>query len=118
MFTVVDYDGLGSLAVGGPSRGHRRRWAEVVDQLLAARHLPDDWDGQGSVAPEPAVVDRAISFALSKEEDGCTPPDFAIPTVNGTVVFEWHGLSEYVEFEVVSPDQIVRRTAPRGAGTV
>lgn len=114
IFTVAEYDGLGSLALDGPNPDRVRRWAEVIDQLLAARSLCDDWDGQGAVAPDPALVDRAIAFALSQQQAGYAPPDFAIPSVNGTIVFEWHGLSEYVEFEVVSPDQVVRRTASRG----
>ena len=114
VFTVAEYDGLGSLALDRPNPEHLRRWEEVVNQLLDARKLEDDWDGQGAVAPDPALVDRAIAFALSRQQTGHAPPDFAIPTVNGTVVLEWHGFSEYVEFEVVSPDQVVRRTAPRG----
>ena len=114
MAGITLHDHLESLAPGGPNPGHVRRWAEVIDQLLAARTLCDDWDGQGAVAPDPALVDRAVTFALTQQQTGYAPPDFAIPTVNGTVVFEWHGPSEYVEFEVVNPDQVVRRTAPRG----
>lgn len=108
------FDGPGSSAPVAPTPEYQRRWKEVVDRLLDARRLEGDWDGQGAVAPDPALVDRAVAFALSQQQTGCAPPDFAIPTVNGTVVFEWHGSSEYVELEVVSPEQVVRRTAPRG----
>lgn len=113
-YTVAEYDSLGSLALTGPNPEHQQRWDEVIDRLLAARGLDDDWDGQGAVAPDAAVIHRAIRFAQDRARAGVQPPDFAIPTVNGTVVFEWHGSAEYVEYEVVATGQIVRRTAACG----
>jgi hypothetical protein len=40
-----------------------RTWHELIDDLLGLRHLEDDWDGQGAVAPQPALVDGAITLA-------------------------------------------------------
>jgi hypothetical protein len=90
-------------------------WARIIDELLAARNLPDDWDGQGAVAPHPALVDGAITLAQHFQAQGIWPPDNAIPSVNGTILFEWHGPVEYVEIEVTAPERATQRTVKRNS---
>lgn len=85
------------------------RWAHCVDELLRVRRLEDDWDGQGSPAPEPSLVDSAILFAKLYQERGEIAPDFALASVNGSIVFEWHLPSEFVEVEVVAADRVEKR---------
>jgi len=103
-------------AAAGPGDESWREWTRRIDDLLSARTLADDWDGQGAVAPHPALVDGAITLALSFQTDGTRPADFVIPGVNGTVVFEWHDPVEYVEVEVTAPDRAVRRAVKRETG--
>src|SRR4051794_1952575 len=81
-----------------------RTWSQVIDDLLALRNLENDWDGQGAEAPNPALVDGAITLAQSLRTEGRRPADFAVAGVNGTVVFEWHDSSGYLEIEVTAPD--------------
>lgn len=38
-------------------------WQCIIDELLRIRSLKDDWDGEGSEAPHPALVDGAITLA-------------------------------------------------------
>jgi hypothetical protein len=78
-------------------------WATRIDDLLRVRVLEDDWDGQGSPAPDPALVDGSIRLAVLLRDAGCTPPDFAIAGSGGTVLFEWHTPLGYLEIEVESP---------------
>jgi hypothetical protein len=92
-----------------------RPWRPAIDDLLAIRSLEDDWDGQGSPAPHPAIVDAALWFAQSIEESGFPSPDFAVAGVNGTVIFEWHLATGYLEIEVVSPDTAERRWLRSGS---
>lgn len=101
-------------AVIDPRDDWPRQWSVLIDGLRAARQLEDDWDGQGAVAPAPALVDGAITLAQTLRVSGARPADFAIPGVNGTVVFEWHHPVEYVEVEVVEPGRYVHRAVRSG----
>lgn len=95
------------------SEAREVRWSRCIDELLRVRRLEDDWDGQGSPAPEPALVDSAILFAKLYQERGEIPPDFTLGSVNGTIIFEWHLPSEFVEVEVVSVDRVEKRRVRR-----
>ncbi len=94
----------------------RRTWALLIDDLLAIRHLEDDWDGQGAEAPHPALVDGAITLAQYLHAKGMAPADRAIAGVNGTVFFEWHGPVGYLEIEVTAPDEAEGRSVRNGEG--
>jgi hypothetical protein len=91
----------------------------VIDNLLAIRNLEDDWDGRGAVAPDPAVVDWAMTLALGWRTGGHRPADFANAGASGTVLFEWHDPDEYTEVEVVAPGEaelrVVRKDVDAGA---
>ncbi|MGL4550481.1 MAG: hypothetical protein ACRC33_04785 [Gemmataceae bacterium] len=49
-------------------------WGEAIDELLRIRSLGDDWDGEGGLAPPPALVDGAIISARTLEGCGHPPP--------------------------------------------
>jgi hypothetical protein len=93
-----------------------RTWSQVIDDLLALRGLEDNWDGQGAEAPHPALVDGAITLAQSLRRGGPRPADFAVAGVNGTVLFEWHDPTEYLEVEVTAPDRAEGRSVRKGSG--
>src|SRR5947209_5833746 len=78
-------------------------WAPLLDELLRLRTLPDDWDGEGTAAPDPTLVDGAITLALYLRDTSTLPADRVIASVNGTIYFEWHTLRGYLEIEVTSP---------------
>ncbi len=98
--------------------GPARTWAGVIDDLLALRGLEDDWDGQGAPAPEPAVVDTALTVATDFRSDGLAPPDRAVAGVNGTVVLEWFSPKTYCEIEITAPGQVEGRLVNRESGEV
>lgn len=89
-------------------------WAEVIDELLRLRTLSDDWDGEGSPAPGPALVDGAISLARTLEAGGHPSPVRVIASVNGTVYFEWRSSQGYHEIEVTSADAAEFRWVAKG----
>jgi hypothetical protein len=91
-------------------------WKLLFEELLRIRNLKDDWDGEGSEAPHPALVDAAIALAKDLEADGHVPADRVIAGVNGTVYFEWYSPLEYREVEVTSPLDVESRRVR--AGTV
>jgi hypothetical protein len=75
----------------------------LIDELLRLRNLEDDWDGEGTEAPHPSLVDGAITLAQNLEARGCPPAERVIASVNGTIYFEWHTPLGYQEIEVTSP---------------
>ena len=78
-------------------------WQLLLDELLRIRNLKDDWDGEGTEAPHPALVDGAITLAQYLQANGGPPADRVIAGVNGTIFFEWHTPLGYQEIEVTSP---------------
>ena len=64
-------------------------WAKSLESLLAIRSLEDDWDGQGTEAPSPEVVDSAMILAVMLRERDVRPPTVTVQGVNGDVGFEW-----------------------------
>ena len=92
-----------------------RSWSATIDELLRIRTLEDDWDGEGTDAPHPALVDGAITLAQTLQARGVTPPDRVHASVNATVYFEWHTPLGYREIEVVSPVEAECRWVRRGS---
>lgn len=90
-------------------------WSLVIDELLRIRTLDDDWDGEGTEAPHPALVDGAITLAQTLQARGVTPPDRVHASVNATVYFEWQTPLGYREIEVVSPVEAECRFVRKGA---
>ncbi len=90
-------------------------WDRVIDELLRIRNLEDDYDGEGTEAPAPALVDGAIRLAKSFREERSTPPDRVHAGVNATVYFEWFTSVGYGELEIVSPVQAEGRFLKTGS---
>jgi len=82
----------------------RNDWDTIIDELLRMRELQDDWDGEGSIAPQKALVDDVTSFAYWRKQENELPPDRIVATVNGTICFEWYVDGFFREFEFVAPD--------------
>lgn len=78
-------------------------WQSAIDELLRIRNLNDDWDGEGTEAPPPALVDGAITLAQHLQAEGVPAAERVLAGVNGTIYFEWHTLLGYQEIEVTSP---------------
>ena len=82
-------------------------WDAIIDKLLTFRTLEDDWDGDGTAAPGPALVDHAIITALSLRQSGYPPADWVVVDVNATIQFEWRFPPRGAYgVEVLSPDRV------------
>jgi len=90
-------------------------WEDRTNELRAIRTLPDDWDGEGSVAPSGALVDGAIGLARILQREDESPPDRIIAGVNGTIFFEWYLPVGYREIEVVAPGSAEDRRLQDGS---
>lgn len=90
-------------------------WHSLIDELLHIRNLEDDWDGEGTEAPHPALVDGAITLAQYLQANGIPSADRVIAGVNGTIYFEWHTPFGYQEIEVLSPMDAECRWVRKGS---
>ena len=75
-------------------------WDKIIDDVLAISEYKDDWDGEGSLAPDPQVVVAAIKFAISSKNEKSPSPDRVIAGVNQSISFEWFDSASYTEFEL------------------
>jgi hypothetical protein len=93
----------------------QKAWEHLIDKLISIRFLDEDWDGEGSVAPDPNAVAGATKLALTLKTGECPPADRVTASVNGTVVFEWHTPEGYQEIEVTSPIDAELRWVAKGS---
>jgi hypothetical protein len=90
-----------------PSAENDKAWEAVLGKLEEFRKLKDDWDGEGSPAPEGEVIDAANRLANAAGADGTTAaPDRVLAGVNGTISFEWVSKDRFRSFEVLSKDLV------------
>lgn len=119
-FTQPDRSFLSRAAEGGSvySRAEDylgQAWMQLIDVLLRIRTLEDDWDGEGTEAPHPNLIDAAIRLAQTLAAGGFPPAERVIAGVNGTIYFEWHSPLGYEEIEVMSPLDAEYRWVPKGS---
>jgi hypothetical protein len=76
---------------------------QVTKQLTAILALEANWDGDGALAPDPEIIERANRFAGVLESHGVTRPQ-VVPTRAGGVQFEWNPPGGYCEL-VFLPDR-------------
>lgn len=88
-------------------------WADARNELRKMRDLKDDWDGEGTAAPDLEIVIRAVRVAEYLDNSDYPPPDRVHVTVNATICFEWHREGVYQEAEVVSDWKVEWRWCPR-----
>ena|SRR5579862_476015 len=90
-------------------------WSPLIDELRRFHNLKNDWDGEGTEAPPPALIEAAIRLAHAFQKDGAAPADRVIVGVNGTIYFEWHTPLRYREIEVISPVAAESRWVRKGS---
>jgi hypothetical protein len=84
-------------------------WGRIIDELARIRQLRDGWDGEGSPAPPPALVDGAAALARRLKAANVQAPDRVAAGVNATVTLEWFTPQGYMEAEVTSPAEATLR---------
>ncbi len=98
-----------------PSGSPEDGWDEIINQLIDFSRLPDDWDGEGSAAPDRGVVAAATKLAAALRSKNEQPPDRVSASVNGTIYFEWYPSDGFLDIEVMSPVDAERRWLGHGA---
>lgn len=82
-------------------------WAERENTIRAIGKYPEDWDGIGTKLISPEIVSSAIQMLRRiKRENKLSPPTAVGGTPLGRIVFEWHSGGEYLEAEIINPEQV------------
>ncbi len=81
-------------------------WEARFEDLVSIRTLHNDWDGMGAEAPLQELVDSALELfrLLRLPQSDTPPPSRIVASPLGTVVFEWHLDTSYLEVEIPQPD--------------
>src|SRR5260221_14628633 len=76
-------------------------WEPAVQKIVGFQDLGDDWDGQGAKAPCRELLESAIGLAYTFHENGVVPPHSVVPSIDGSIVFEWqHPDGTFAEVEI------------------
>ncbi|MGH9837473.1 MAG: hypothetical protein ACREEM_01670 [Blastocatellia bacterium] len=76
--------------------------SSMFDKLKELFELPDNWDGYGSPAIQPAVKETASDLANTLHKAGAPLPHIA-PVSGGGIQLEWHKKDRELELEIL-PD--------------
>lgn len=74
---------------------------DLIDEVARFRVLADDWDGEGSCAPEPSAIVSAMRF-LANFGDDWMP--WVAPTTDGGVRVEWSGVDSFLMLDFEPDD--------------
>jgi hypothetical protein len=103
-------------AVAGPEKMADHSWDSLIDDLLRILHLEDNWDGEGTEAPDPALTASALQWAQTFKANRYEPAARVMASVNGTVYFEWDTPHFYREVEITSPIAAESRWVSKDSG--
>lgn len=112
---TVEWDLTGLRHQPHPEEGPARTWAELLSDLSAMHGSKDGWDGEGSDAPAPELIDAATALAQALEAAGWPAADRAAASFDATIHLEWYPAAGYYEIEVESPREAEARWLPKGA---
>jgi hypothetical protein len=81
--------------------GQAPPWLPVVlDRIEPLLELQENWNSYGALPISPDTVARGVEL-LGRCMEETTPPPQIIPTVSGSIQFEWHLRGGYLEFELL-----------------
>ena len=81
----------------------------TLAQLQKIAGLPNNWDGYGSIPPEPLLIDMA-ELLLARLENiipTSTPVPFVCPISGGGFQFEWSSVSKHLELTFYDDTTII-----------
>mgnify|MGYP001560512673 CR=1 FL=1 len=91
----------------GRSAAREAQWDSLGEQLVRLRNLPVDWDGQGSLAPNPENVEQALRWlAEMRRWPRSLPPTCVTPGTTGEIAVEWRQNAFQLIAEIASPDRV------------
>jgi hypothetical protein len=84
-----------------------KTWLERETEMAGISVLPDNWDGFGSPAPDPATMERAASFfqTLREREPGRPPMRIAV-SPDGFIGLEWLDGASFRRAEIGDTDEV------------
>jgi hypothetical protein len=93
-------------------------WLEQEVDLLRIRNYVDNWDGFESDAPDPEVVDCAISFLhWLRGIEGMRAPSRVALSPSGSIALEWVDGAIFLRGEITEPNEIEWMLAIPGEST-
>jgi hypothetical protein len=82
-------------------------WERCLKDLEALLGLQNDWDGEGSAAPDAANVRSAVRLLeLAYQSGNFQSPPQATPGGNGEVILTWREGDQCLEAELVTPGKV------------
>jgi hypothetical protein len=88
--------------VGGESE---KTWKDCIEEISRMRNLKDDWDGEGTTAPLPELLDGIIILFQMPEFRQIirTAPTYVVPISDGRISIDWYFGTAHLNARVDSP---------------
>lgn len=77
-------------------------WKKMLNRLNSLRSLSDNWDDEGSEAPNSDIITGAFLLLNELHAMDYHPPSRILPSPQGTIVIEWQIDDCYIEAEIES----------------
>jgi hypothetical protein len=82
-------------------------WIEREVDLSTIGKFQHNWDGFDASAPDPVVLDNAITFLRTlREYEPASPPTRAVLSPDGLIAFEWLEGNSFVRAEVEDSNEV------------
>jgi hypothetical protein len=93
-------------------------WLAREADLAAFRKLGGNWDGFDAVAPDAAIVERAIFFLhILRDRDRSNPPGRVVLASDGLIALEWVEGNRFIQAEIGNSDDVEWMVAIPGQPT-
>lgn len=106
----------GDSALPSDCKSEDEAWKQCLDTIMAIRELEADWDGQGTEAPTPEVVDSALILAVMLRERKVRPPSWTVQGVRGDICLEWQWWDQTtLDLDISEPYEATLTLLPTGS---
>lgn len=105
-------------AITWGSLASRYAWGRLRSDLQRWQTLPDDWDGDGGIAPSSATLADGRAFLDALEAGNAPPPSLGVAG-DGEIEFKWTKEDGFASVSFLSDGHLVAYVRPpQGSGSI
>lgn len=88
---------------------NQKKWTKAITRLETFRNLQDNYDGEGSKAPNKTTLDNTHRLLHTLTTHNIPPPQFLTLWIKGEIFLEWIYKSEWLDIEIKDNNTLIGR---------